>query len=167
MTARAFVRPARQGDAGAIAWMLQQLAHELGDGEVFASTEDTIRNHGFGPQASFYTMLAENKGVPQGLAVYFRHFSTTRGLPGVYVQDLWIAPERRGETLGKRLLAAVAQHAARSWDADYLALTVHRDNTPAARFYDRLGFNAHHNDAPMSLTGKGFRDLAQTAEGPA
>ena len=163
MSAAARIRLAGPEDSAAIAWMLQQLAHELGDGAVFASTEDTIRRHGFGAEASFAAMLAETDGTPQGLALFFRHFSTTRGLAGVYVQDLWIAPERRGERLGKNLLAMVADHAARTWDAAYLALTVYRDNSDAARFYDRLGFDTHHNDAPMSLAGSAFRELAQTA----
>jgi GNAT superfamily N-acetyltransferase len=163
MSGRVQIRVARADDAGHITWMLKQLAIELGDGTVFASTESTIRRHGFGPDASFSTMLAETDGAPQGLALYFRHFSTTRGLPGVYVQDLWIAPEQRGARLGTRLLATVAENAAHAWEAAYLTLSVYHDNPAAAQFYSRLGFAAHQNDAPMSLTGPAFKDLAGSA----
>ena len=163
----ASIRLAGSGDAGAIAWMLGQLAQELGDGSVFSSTEETVRHHGFGPQASFETMIADTIDAPQGMALFFRHFSTTRGLAGVYVQDLWIAPGSRGAGLGQRLLASVADHAARGWDAQYLALTVHRGNPGAARFYQRLGFRTHEDDAPMSLTGPAFLDLVSQAGGAA
>ncbi len=42
-----------------------------------------------------------------GLAVYHSIFSTTRGMPGVFLQDLWVSPEARNAGLGKRLMGQV------------------------------------------------------------
>jgi GNAT superfamily N-acetyltransferase len=157
------IRAATPDDATAIATMLARLADETGDGARFASTPDTIRAYGFGPEAYFHTLIAERDGAPAGLALYFRHFSTTRAQPGVYVQDLWVAPEARGAHLGARLLAAVAAAARAAWGARYLALTTHGANHPARAFYTRLGFEPQ-GDTPMMLDGGAFASLSAHPE---
>jgi len=159
MRAPAHIRTATAADAGTLAMMLARLGDELG--EPPATTEATIRTHGFGPGARFSCLVAE-AAAPMGFALYFPHFSTTRGAPGAYVQDIWTAPEARGQGLGARLLAAVAAAARRDWGAAYLALGVHGHNAEAARLYARLGFAAEEVQ-PMALTGAGFTALAGEA----
>ncbi len=161
------IRRATPDDAVAVAEMLARLADETGDGARFASTPETIRAHGFGPGALFESLVAEHGGRPAGVAVFVRHFSTTRGQPGVYVQDLWTAPTARGQGLGAALLAAVADHARRGWGARYLALTTHGHNAEARAFYARFGFHAHPDDVPMTLDGAAFDALGTRAESAA
>lgn len=158
------IRLATPADAEAIAAMLAQLARETGDGARFATTPETIRAHGFGPDPMFEALIAEERGAPHGLALFFRHYSTTRAQPGAYVQDLWISPERRGQGLGAALLAAVADHAAARWCARYIALTAHGHNDAAQAFYARLGFVSQAEDVAMVLTGDGLRALATQRE---
>jgi len=167
MTDRVELRLAQTSDAKDIADMLWQLARDLGDLDTFASTPETIAAHGFGPDSVFSSYIARSGDTPVGLAVFFRHFSTTLGRPGVYVQDLWIAPQMRGQRLGERLLAAVAHHAEQSWQAGYMQLTVYQDNPRAAQFYQRLGFSTHANDTPMSARNQVFKDLLQQGRKPA
>lgn len=161
------IRRATPADAETIAAMLARLAEETGDGARFASTPETIRAHGFGRSALFETLIAEQDGTPVGLALFFRHYSTTRGQPGVYVQDLWTAPQARGQGLGAQLLAAAADHAHAAWGAGYLALTTHGHNEAARAFYERLGFAAQADDVPMMLDGSGFSALVTRAEAAA
>lgn len=163
MTAEIRIRHALPDDAGAIHAMLAAMAEELGFGARFASTEATIRSHGFGPQARFSTLIAE-AGEPVGLALYFAHFSTTRGQPGAYVQDLWTAPLWRGRGLGASLLSAVAAASARDWGAAYLALSVHGHNAAAARFYAGLGFDGAPDELTMTLSGPRLAALAAARE---
>ena len=158
------IRLASADDAEMVAGMLTQLAADLGDSDVFRSTVDTIRQYGPGGSGAFQAYVATQGGQPAGLALFFPHFSTTRAAPGVYVQDLWVGADTRGSGLGKRLLASVASHAAQAWRAQYLALTVYHSNPDARRFYDRLGFQAHANDQPVALTGKGFTDLTASLQ---
>ncbi|MDU8929370.1 GNAT family N-acetyltransferase [Alisedimentitalea sp. MJ-SS2] len=160
------LRLAQPEDAGVVAEMLRRLAKDLGDAD-FVSSERSVQEHGFGPQAHFQSILAERDGAPQGLALFLRHYSTTYALPGVYVQDLWVSPDQRGSGLGQRLLAAVAEHAARTWNAGYLGLTVNHSNPGAARFYARLGFVHRGNDAPLMLKEVAFCDLVSMKAGPA
>ncbi len=161
MSVHPTIRLASPEDAESIATMLRLLAGELGDGEAFASTEETVRTHGFGHAPSFATLIAETAREHVGMALFFHHYSTTRGQRGVFVQDLWVEIAHRGTGLGKRLLAAVAAYTAQAWRAEYLALTVYRDNPDAARLYQRLGFIARPNDVSMSLSGDGFVALAE------
>ena len=153
------IRLATPADAEAVATMLARLAEETGDGARFASTPATIRAHGFGPDALFETLVAESRARLTGVAVFVRHFSTTRGAPGVYVQDLWTAPDKRGQGLGAALLAGVVSHARNGWNARYLALTTHGHNAAARAFYRRFGFIAHPDDVPMTLDGAPFDAL--------
>jgi GNAT superfamily N-acetyltransferase len=158
------IRPATPADAEVIAAMLSRLANETGDGARFATTPDAIRSLGFGHKALFEALIAEQDGAAAGLALFFPHFSSIRGQPGVYVQDLWTDPGLRGRGLGQRLLATVADHARVNWRAGYLALTTHGHNDAARAFYARLGFEAHPDDVPMILDGARFAALRSDPE---
>jgi len=154
-------RLASPQDAHEIARMLALLAKDLGDGDVFSSTPDTIARYGFGPDALFHTMIAMRAGKPAGFALFFAHFSTTRAQPGAYVQDLWVDQKLRGLSVGRVLLNAVAHYAFAEWQAAYIALSVHADNLGAARFYQHLGFEAQANERPVALKGDAFQRLLQ------
>ncbi len=153
---------AETSDAACVARCLALLADDLGDGDVFASTDETIARHGFGPRPLFYALLSGERQDPDAMALFFPHFSTTRGCAGAYVQDLWVAEPARGRRLGQALLAEVARFAAREWQASYLMLSVHDDNPGAARFYQRLGFEIGGGVSSFSLTGDAFGGLVQS-----
>ncbi len=157
------IRSAKAADAPVIANMLHRLADDLGDGDVFSSNSEIILRHGFGQAAMFDVVIAESEGEAVGIALYFAHFSTTKGKPGVYVQDLWVDPATRGADIGQKLLAAVATNAANKWDAAYMKLTVHTDNAGAKRFYSRLGFFANANETPMMTENDAFKALLGAA----
>lgn len=153
------IRPGRIEDSPAIADMLARLAAELGDSARFSSNADVIRRHGFGDTPLFRCFLAEKGAEFLGLALYFPVFSTTRGRPGIYVQDLWVNGAARGTGLGRKLLAEAAEAAASEWDAAYLMLTVYNDNEGAMAFYRKLGFSGEERDQPLAIEGAGFQAL--------
>jgi ribosomal protein S18 acetylase RimI-like enzyme len=145
MSAPATIREAGPDDVPEVHRLLVALATEIGDGAVFRSTKATLARDGFGERPHFGVLLAEQGVEAVGVAVFMPYYSTTRGEPGVYVQDLYLAPSARGRGLATRMLAAVMERA-RAWDAGFLRLTVYRDNEPAIGFYRRLGFGFGHND---------------------
>ena len=89
------IRPGEEADAENILAMLQSLAEETGDGDRFRCHVGDIRDFGFGDRPYFECQVAARGESYLGLALYFPLFSTTRGRPGVYLQDLWVAPECR------------------------------------------------------------------------
>ena len=79
------------------------------------------------------------------MVIYFAEFSTHRGMPGVFVQDLYVAPAARGQGLARALLRATLRH--QDWGARFIALTVGHDNALARRFYATAGFVSRGSEA--------------------
>ena len=65
----------------------------------------------FKDPAAAEAALAEINGQPVGFALWFSTFSTFRGQPGLYLEDLFVRPEHRSRGIGKALLAVVAAQA--------------------------------------------------------
>ena len=118
------IRLATAADCEDIQAMLTRLATETGDGEKFRCRVDDIREHGFGRHSLFHCLIAERARDKLGLALFFPVFSTTRGRPGLYLQDLWVSPDCRDGGLGTRILRQVVTFAARQWQAGYMDLMV-------------------------------------------
>ncbi|KUF09180.1 GNAT family N-acetyltransferase [Pseudoponticoccus marisrubri] len=153
------IRIAQEADAAALQEGLRRLAVDLGD--AYRVDAATLARAGWGSTPAFRAQIA-GEGALAGLALYSPAFSTLRGGAGLYVSDLWVAPEARGTGLGRRLLGAAFADAAKAWGAVYLRLQVY-DRTPAARrFYDRLGFAAARGATDMILDEAGCAALKGT-----
>jgi hypothetical protein len=96
------IRLAVAADCDTILAMLIQLARDLGDGDIFRCRLEDIRDHGFGANSLFRCLIASRQQENLGLALFFPVFSTTRGQPGVYLQDLWVSSDCRDTGLGTR-----------------------------------------------------------------
>lgn len=153
------IRLAVVADCDAILTMLTKLAGETGDGDRFRCRIEDIRDHGFGRHSLFRCLIASRQDLNLGLALFFPVFSTTRGQPGVYLQDLWVSLDCRDEGLGTRMLRQVVVHAASQWQAGYLDLMVHGHNSDADRFYRRHGFIERSHDRHLTLDGAAFDAL--------
>jgi GNAT superfamily N-acetyltransferase len=163
MTGEATIRAAGPEDVHDIHRLLSALAAEIGDAEIFRTTEATLRRDGFGGRAHFEVLLAEIGGLPEALALFMPYYSTTMAMPGVYVQDLYLSPDARGRALGTRLLAA-AMARGQDWGAGFLRLTVYRDNEPAIGFYRRLGFGFGHEDLAAGIEAEALLAAARSVE---
>ncbi|MCP2333747.1 GNAT family N-acetyltransferase [Actinoalloteichus caeruleus] len=90
-----------------------ELAHQLAAHEEAAHechlTADALRTALFGPEPALFGHVAEVGGEVVGFALWFLNFSTWRGTHGIYLEDLFVAQDRRGEGLGRALLAALAE----------------------------------------------------------
>ncbi len=69
---------------------------------------------------------------------------------------LIVAPEHRGRGLGKELVTRLMQVAADSLALDEFSLFVYRDNTPALRLYQSLGFEIRKYPPDQILADKCF-----------
>ena len=72
------------------------------------------------------------------MALYFNNYSTWRGGPGIYLEDLFIRPEFRGKGYGKRLLGELALEVKRI-GGHRLEWSVLKWNEPSIRFYEGIG----------------------------
>lgn len=80
----------------------------------------------------------ESEALTVGFAIYFYNFSTWLGKHGIYLEDLYVMPEARGQGAGKALLKAVAQ-IARDEHLGRFEWSVLKWNTPAIEFYESVG----------------------------
>jgi PAS domain S-box-containing protein len=85
-----------------------------------------------------HSLVAEVEGQPVGFALYFHTFSTFRGQPGLYLEDIFVRESHRRLGIGKALLTSLAR-IARERGCGRLEWSVLDWNTPAIEFYRSLG----------------------------
>ena len=138
------VREAVPDDAPHILRFIRGLAEFEGEPpETVRTTEQDIREHGFGANRRFETLIAERDGAPIGMALFFPHYSTWEGRPALYLEDLYVEAEHRGSGAGFALMQRLAEIAhQRGWTRLDLSVL---DWNPARRFYERLGM-AHQSE---------------------
>jgi GNAT superfamily N-acetyltransferase len=85
-------------------------------------------------------IVAERRqdGALVGYATGHATYETGHAERGLYIGDLYVAPEHRRQGIARALLAAMAR-AGHATGARHLWLTAQEGNTPAHAFYRRLG----------------------------
>ena len=82
--------------------------------------------------------LAEVDGAVAGFALWFYTFSTFVGRHGIYLEDLFVRPEYRGQGLGKALIGNLARRCVAE-NLGRLEWSVLDWNEPAIDFYRSQG----------------------------
>lgn len=116
----------------------------------------------FGDQPSLFGHVGEIDGVVVGFAVWFLNFSTWRGRHGIYLEDLYVCPERRGSGLGRELLASLAGECV-TQGYDRLDWAVLDWNTPSIEFYRSIGARPMDEWTTFRLDGEALTQLASSA----
>ncbi len=151
------IRAGEAADADELHRLIGLLAESLDDRHRYRSTPATFARYATGPDAVLSTLLAVDESTGSiGACTYLPDFSTWLGLPGVYILDLVVEARHRSRGVGRALLVEAARRGRDRWDADYLILSVARDNDGAVRFYEREGFEADDHSRIMirrTLTG--------------
>ena len=102
------IRPARPEEAGLVLDYIKKIAaYEKCADEVVAD-ESTIY-HSLFVEHSAEVVFGEEDGNVVGFALFFHNFSTFVGRKGLYLEDLFILPEKRGRGYGKALLKYLAE----------------------------------------------------------
>lgn len=101
------IRPARPDEAGLVLDFIKKLAvYERCADDVVA--DETTLHHSLFVERSAEVVFGEEDGTVVGFALFFHNFSTFVGRKGMYLEDLFILPEKRGLGYGKALLKYVA-----------------------------------------------------------
>jgi GNAT superfamily N-acetyltransferase len=153
------IRSARVEDAPIILQLIRDLAtYERAPHEVTASEEQLV-DVLFGEQRAAEVLLAFEEESPVGFAVYFYNFSTWLGRPGLYLEDLFVKPEKRGKGYGRALLVELAK-IARDRGCGRMEWAVLNWNEPAIKFYRALGAKPMDEWTVFRLTRDGIARLA-------
>ena len=157
------IRPARVEDVPIILQLIRDLAtYERAPQEVTA-TEEQLVDVLFGERRAAEVLLAFEGESPVGFAVYFYNFSTWLGRPGLYLEDLFVKPEKRGKGYGRTLLVELAK-IARDRGCGRMEWAVLNWNEPAIKFYRALGAKPMDEWTVFRLTRDEIAKLADAAD---
>jgi GNAT superfamily N-acetyltransferase len=155
------IRPARVQDVPIILDLIRDLAtYERAPDEVTA-TEEQLVDVLFSEPPAAEVLLAFERESPVGFAVYFYNFSTWLGRAGLYLEDLFVKPEKRSKGYGRALLVELAK-IARERGCGRMEWAVLDWNEPAIKFYRALGAKPMDEWTVFRLTGDEIASLANS-----
>ncbi|MEP7245231.1 MAG: GNAT family N-acetyltransferase [Gammaproteobacteria bacterium] len=153
------IRRAREDDVPLVLQFIRELAeYERLQHEVVA-TEDGLRRALFGARPYCEVVFASIAGEPVGFALFFHNFSTFLGLPGIYLEDLFVRPSARGKGVGQQLLGWLARETVQR-GCGRLDWQVLDWNEPAINFYKSLGATLMEEWNTFRLTGAALERVA-------
>jgi len=134
----AIVRAARREDVPRVWELLLGLArYERLEPEVTGSAE-RLAAHLFGDHPMVECIVAEVERTLVGYALFYPTYSSFSTAPMMWLEDLYVVPERRGQGDGRALLAEVSRLAL-ARGCRRLGWIVLEWNAPSIRFYEGLG----------------------------
>src|ERR1700722_15206728 len=132
------IRSATPTDVPTIAQFIRALAEYERLSDRVTLDENRLRDHLFGPRPFAEVLLAEQGSEVVGFALFFHNYSTFLARPGIFLEDLFVKPELRGQGYGKARLEARAPLAVQR-DCGRLEWSVLDWNEPSIQFYKALG----------------------------
>ena len=152
------IAPATEDDLPLILKLVNGLAEYEKLAHAVVASEDVLRESLFMKRAA-EVVIGYAGDEPAGFAVFFQTFSTFLGVPGMYLEDLFVAPTWRRQGLGRQLLAHLARIAS---ERGYgrVEWSVLDWNEPAISFYKALGATPMDEWTVFRLTGASLGKLA-------
>lgn len=131
------LRFAELSDVSLILEFIKALAEYEKMSQAVIATEEVLRESLFERKIA-EVIIGEYQNQPVCFALFFYNFSTFLGKPGIYLEDLFIKPEMRGNGMGKIMLSFLAKLAIERkcgrlewWCLDW--------NEPSIKFYKNMG----------------------------
>eukprot|EP00026_Physarum_polycephalum_P016726 Phypoly_transcript_17707.p1 GENE.Phypoly_transcript_17707~~Phypoly_transcript_17707.p1 ORF type:complete len:173 (+),score=33.12 Phypoly_transcript_17707:275-793(+) len=158
------IRPATVEDVPTIFKFIMELAvYEKLEHEVVA-TEEILKKTLFGPKQYAEVLIAELRtenqpAIAVGYALYFYNFSTFLGIPGIYLEDLYIQPAYRGKNYGTQMLVRLAD-LCKEKGCGRLEWSVLKWNEPSIKFYLSKGAIPMKEWEQYRVTGEALDKLA-------
>ncbi len=131
----------------------EQLLHEV------VATEEVLQDTLFGAKSPAEVIIGYLDDKPVSFALFFYNFSTFLGKPGIYLEDLYVKPEARGQGIGKLMLAYLAK-LARERNCGRLEWWVLDWNETAINFYKSIGAKAMDEWTVFRVTDEALENLA-------
>ena len=158
------IRDAIEADIPIIMDLAQRLAIYERAPDSFVATPKDYQKWGWGKDSIFRVLLAENKDkegpIHVGLALYYFTFSTWTGKPTLWLEDLFVPEELRGNGIGSALLRRLAKIALDK-GCGRMEWTVLDWNEPSRKFYYSLGAKSMDGWTTFRLTPKELKELVK------
>ena len=159
--ARIGIRPATTDDVPLVLEYIRELAEYEKLAHEVVATDEQLRATLFGARPVAEVLIATCDSAPAGFAVFFANYSTFLGRPGLYLEDLFVRPEARGNGIGRALLEYLARLTVeRGWGR--LEWRVLDWNAPSIAFYKKLGAEPLDDWTVFRVTGEALQRLGAT-----
>ena len=152
------IREAKQADSSAIMQLIHDLAVYEKAPEQVETNENEIAAALFADQPKVFANVIEVDSQVVGIAIWFLNFSTWQGKHGIYLEDLYIKPEYRGNGYGLAMLKYLAALCVERgygrfqwWVLDW--------NTQAIEFYKSQGAIAMDEWTVYRVSGENLKKL--------
>jgi GNAT superfamily N-acetyltransferase len=156
---RETIRRAIPPDTADITDMIHALAEFEHAADQCTVTETQISTALFGNSPTVHGHVAEVDGEIGAMALWFVNFSTWDGVPGIYLEDLFVRPGFRRRGLARALLAALAGEC-RDNGYTRLSWAVLNWNSDAVALYDGIGAQPQSEWTTYRLSGPRLAELA-------
>ena len=153
------IRFATEDDTGLILRFIRELAEYEKLSDQVVADEPLLREWIFEKKKA-EVIFATEDGKEVGFALFFHNFSTFLGRAGIYLEDLYVAPEYRGHGHGKALIKELARIAVER-GCGRLEWSCLDWNTPSIDFYLSLGAEQMNEWTVYRFAGESLRALAE------
>lgn len=161
------LRPAELRDVGAIVQLIRDLAEFEQLTHLLQVTPERLRPQLFGERPAAEALVAETGDGKSGgevvaFALFFTNFSTFLAQPGLYLEDLYVRPERRAQGIGRALLTRLAALALERRYGRF-EWSVLDWNENAIRFYKGMGATVMPDWRICRVTGEALQAMGAAA----
>jgi len=158
MAYQLLVREAQAVDVRAIVLLIREFAEFEKLIEWCEVTENDLHEAIFGKLSFVQALVAMDGNRYVGYALYFPVFKSFRGERSIFLEDLYVTTDLRGNGLGLVMLREVAKHAKKQGFVrlDWQAL---KWNEAAINFYKNLGAETDDENFDFRLRGAAFNNL--------
>jgi GNAT superfamily N-acetyltransferase len=125
---------------------------------------EVLRGSLFEEKAAEALLLETAEGEAVGYAIFFTTFSTFECRSGIWLEDVYVRPERRRGGIGRLVMGHLAKLALERGHVrlDWVALEW---NEPALDFYEQLGARRLDDWRMLRLEKDGIRRLVGEGDG--
>jgi GNAT superfamily N-acetyltransferase len=153
------IRPATEADMELLFGLILELAEYEKLADKVAGDPELLRRALFEQRAA-EALMVELDGEAIGYAIFFTTFSSFECRSGVWIEDVYVRPDKRRDGIGRRVMEHIAGltlergHVRLEWTAlDW--------NEPALGFYEKLGATRLGDWVTHRLDVDGMRRLGE------
>jgi GNAT superfamily N-acetyltransferase len=154
------IRPATPADVPQLVELIRGLADYERLANLVQCTPADLHAALFGEHPAAEALLAcAAPDAAAGFALFFHNYSTFLGRRGLYLEDIYVRPQFRGQGCGKALLVRLARLACERGCGRF-EWSVLDWNHDAQRFYESLGASVLPDWRIVRVTGEALARLA-------
>lgn len=152
------IRKSTPDEVPAIVRLMRDFAEYENLAEYCEITEERLYNVMFGDEAFVEGLVAFHEDEPVAYAMFYPYFASFRGQCGYYLEDIFIAEDFRRNGLGEAMVKIIAK-LARQRGFERIDFQVLEWNTPAVKFYEKLGAIRDESERHFKFIDNSFHSL--------